>query len=150
MTVIGSEAENRSPLSYDAKKAPYWDGISKSFQEYKDQVENWLLFTALDETKRDLAMIARLTNGPAQIAMTISTKDKITKEGSTKMLAELQKVHKKSDRAELSMHSQKLISHRRTDEDITVVISEFLNRSVRVRAAGVKLPDELLVEILIG
>ena len=147
---MGPDANVVMQEGYNIKTPPFWDDISKSFRKYKDHVENGLLFTCLEESQRGPAIIARLVNGPAKIALTLPLAERTKKDAPKRILEKLEKVHKQSDRVELSLLFQRLIYYRRTDEDITMVISEFMNRSDRVRGAGINLPDELLIELLIG
>ena len=61
---MGPEAIMDACSSYNVKTPPFWDGLTKPYRLYAQELENWLDFSSLEKKERGPSVIARLAGEP--------------------------------------------------------------------------------------
>ena len=147
---MGPGGSEDDPQDYDTRNPPRWDGVSKSFREYKEELENWMDFTKLPKKSQGPAMISRLQLEAKSLAMTIPREQRTAENGAQVILRKLEEAYKESDEYVQYIQYKNLVSYKRTNQSIATCISGFLARAEKIKATGVQLPDSLLTMMLIG
>ena len=71
---------------------PTWDGVSKPFRLYQEELLNWLDFTSLPVERHAPAVILSLSGEPQRLALTISRDDRKKADGLNKIIKKFEEV----------------------------------------------------------
>jgi len=140
-----------SSTSYTEKIPPYFDGHS-SYRVYRADIEFWQQYTTLEETKRGVAIIARLAGEAKSSAVSIENDKIFSKTGVTEILEKLDKLYlvDKTDQLDIDLTSfldytwkssfnvEQFIAgfHTRLDKISSLALDEKLKGHLLLRQAG--------------
>ena len=110
-------------IGMDSRMPPTWDGVSKSFSLYHEELLNWKDFTTLKPEKLAPAVIIQLSGEPQRLAITVSREDRTKSDGLDKVIAKFEEVYSPTEEQELYFTYKDLRAYRRKS---TQTISDFI------------------------
>ena len=148
---MGPEAIMDAHSGYNLKTPPFWDGITKPYRLYAQELENWLDFSSLQKKERGPAVIARLTGEPQRLALNIDRAVRVSEKGAEKIIEKLEEVYGSTEEQDIYHHYKELRSFRRsTQKSVSEFLGGFHSRADKLQSnKDVKLPEKLLSMMLI-
>ena len=147
-TVMGPECLTEPRIG---SMPPTWDGVSKPFRLYLEELLNWKDFTTLVPERRAPAAIIRLSGEPKNLALTIKREDGVKNNGLEKIVEKFKDVYSETEEQDLYFYYKQFSKFRRTpNQSISDFIGGFTSRADMLKSNDeVKIPEKLLAMMMI-